>query len=451
MSANLETLAREAVAWMKARSPETQAELFLSHGEERAISRREGERDGIEASESTGAGVRVVRDGRVGFAAAGGADLGDIKALYDRAVLQLPHAEPDARRILAGPQAEMPDADPAFAATLWDEALFTAPWKTIEARLEEAEAAARSQPRVSKVMRVEYAESRGTIVVAGTSGLFARERGGSASVSLVVSAESGAEVQLGEGYRAARRISDLDFAAPGREAGQRASSLLGARRAKGGKRSILFEPWVAGEFLELLAELLSADEVQGGRSLLAGKLGKAVASPLVTLRDDPRRPGGLGSSRFDDEGFPTRDKAMIEKGVLREFFHDTTSAAREGVSSNGCAYRESYAGLPGPGASNLYLAPGPVTREALIADTRSGLLVAEVLGMHMVDPVSGAFSVGVSGLTIEKGRVGAPVKGAMISGSLLDLLARIDGVASDLTFQGSLGAPTFRVSSLDVA
>ena len=92
-----------------------------------------------------------------------------------------------------------------------------------------------------------------------------------------------------------------------------------------------------------------------------------------------------------------------------------------------------------------------MTREDLIADTRSGLLVAEVLGMHMVDPVSGSFSVGVSALSIEKGLLGRPVKGAMISGNLLDLLSRVDGVASDLTFQGSLGAPTFRVSSLDVS
>ncbi len=449
MSAALELLARDAVAWMKAQSSATQAELYLSRGEERAVSRREGERDGVEASESAGAGVRVVRDGRVGFAAAGGADLNAVKELYARAMEQLPHAEPDSRRVLAGPQAFA--GDDSLAATLWDEALFTAPWDKVENRLKETEAAAKAQPQVARIMRVEYAESRGTVIVAGTSGLFARERGGSASVSLVVAAEGGPEVQLGEGYRCERMASALDFAAAGREAGLRASSLLGARRAKGGKRSVLFEPWVAGEFLELLAELLSADEVQCGRSLLAGRLGKVVASPLVTLRDDPRRPGGLGSCRFDDEGLPTRDKAMIEAGVLREFFHDSFTAAREGARSNGCAYRGSYASLPHPGASNLYLAPGKVTREDLIADTKSGLLVAEVLGMHMVDPVSGAFSVGVSGLSIEKGRVAGPVKGAMLSGNLLDLLSRVDGVASDLTFQGSLGSPTFRVSSLDVA
>jgi len=450
MSADLEVLARDAVDWMKSRSVETQAEVFLSGGENRSLSRREGERDGIEASEDAGAGVRVLRDGRMGFAAAGGADLAAIKELYARALQQLPHAEPDTRRVLPGPQALLP-ADPAFAASLWDGALFTRPWDDIEGRLMLAEAAARAAPRVTKLMHVEYAESRGTVVVAGTSGLFAGERGGSASVSLIVAAEDGPEVQLGEGYRSERMASALDFIAAGAEAGLRSSSLLGARRAKGGKRAVLFEPWIGVEFLELLSELLSADEIQGGRSLLAGKLGKIVASPLVTLRDDPRRPGGIGSSRFDDEGLPTRDKAMIDAGVLREYFYDSATAAREGRESNGCAFRGSYAGLPGPGASNFFMMPGGGTRDALIADTKTGLLVAEVLGMHMVDPVSGAFSVGVSGLAIEKGKITGPVKGVMISGTLLDLLSRVDGVASDLTFQGSLGAPTFRVSSLDIA
>lgn len=449
MSTDLEGLARDAAAWMKSRSRETQAEVFLSAGEERSLSRREGERDGVEASESAGAGVRVARDGRVGFAAAGGAGLAEIKELYERALEQLPHAEPDPLRVLPGPQP--PAGDDALGATLWDDALFTAPWEAVEERLREAEAAARAQARAAKVLRVEYAENRGTVVIAGTSGLFALERGGSAGVSLAVAAEQGAEVQIGEAYRASRMAAGVDFAAAGREAGSRASSLLGARRVKAGRRPVLFEPWVAGEFLELLAELLSADEVQGGRSLLAGRLGQRVASPLVTLRDDPRLPGGLGSGRYDDEGVPTRDKAMISAGVLSGFFYDAFSSARDGAASNGCAYRESYAALPGPGASNFYLAPGPLTREALIADTKSGLLVAEVLGMHMVDPVSGAFSVGVSGLSIEKGRLAAPVKGAMLSGNLLDLLARVDGVASDLAFQGCLGSPTFRVSSLDVA
>ncbi len=243
----------------------------------------------------------------------------------------------------------------------------------------------------------------------------------------------------------------MDCAAAGAEAARRALAAIGARRARAGRRAVLFEPWVSGEFLEVLAGLLSAEEVQGGRSLLAGRMGAAIASPLVTLRDDPRRLGGSASARFDDEGVPTRDKALVERGVLRALLHDAATAAREKTASNGCGYRDDWSGLPGPGTSNFFLAPGSLTREKLVADTRDGLLVLEVLGMHMVDPVSGEFSVGISGLEISKGALGRPFKGAMLSGNLLDLLARVDAVADDLVFHGSFGSPTFRVSSLDVA
>ena len=316
MSVPLETLAREVVAWMKAESAETQAEIYLSHDEDRLLSRRGGERDSVEASETAGAAVRVVRDGRVGFASAGGADLPGIRDLYARALEQLPFAEPDRRRELPGPRAFAADA--GLAASLWDESLFTASWPSIERKMVAAESAARAEAGAAKVIRAEYAERRSALVVAGTGGLFASERGGSADFSIVVAAESGPDTQLGEGLRIERFAAALDCVAAGREAGRRAKSLLGAKRAMEGRRSVLFEPWVGGEFLELISELLSADEAQGGRSLLAGKIGRTVASSLVTLRDDPRRRGGLGSRQVDDEGLLTRDKAMIEEGILKE-------------------------------------------------------------------------------------------------------------------------------------
>jgi PmbA protein len=207
---------------------------------------------------------------------------------------------------------------------------------------------------------------------------------------------------------------------------------------------------VGAEFLELVAELLNAEEVQAGRSLLSGRLGKKAASAAVTLRDEPRRPGGPASCAVDDEGLPTLDKTMLEAGVLRDYFHDCSTAGREGLISNASAWRGSYEDAPSPGPSNLVLVPGALKPEALLAGA-GGLLVLDVLGMHMTDPVSGEFSVGVAGLLFEKGAVGRPFKGAMVSGNLLDLLGRVDAVASDLEFSGSFGCPSFRVSSLDVA
>ncbi|MDE2238031.1 MAG: TldD/PmbA family protein, partial [Elusimicrobia bacterium] len=97
------------------------------------------------------------------------------------------------------------------------------------------------------------------------------------------------------------------------------------------------------------------------------------------------------------------------------------------------------------------LKPGTMSREELISGTSDGLLVLDVMGMHMADPISGEFSVGVSGLLIEKGKLAHPVKAAMLSGNLLDLLGRVDAVSDDLAFYGGMGAPTFRVADMTVA
>lgn len=448
MNADLEALALEALDWARAASPETQTELYLSLSRDRSLARREGEREGVESAESLGAGVRVIRDGRAGFASAGGADPATLRGLWRRAVEQLPHAASVPGRALPGP---IPSpADPAFDASLWDESLFARSWEELEARLAAAEEPAAAGGK-ARVLRSELSESRGEVVVANTLGLLARERGGSAAVFVSSAAEDRGEAQVGEGFRAARRFDAVDPAAAGAEAARRATAAIGARKVRAGKRTVVLEPWVGVEFLEVLAELLSAEAVQGGRSLLAGRLGKPIGSALVDLRDDPRLAGGPSSARYDDEGVPTRDKALIEGGILREFLHDSATAARAGLPSNGCAYRAGWSGLPSPGPSNLYLAPRPLSRDKLLSGTKDALLIMEVLGTHMVDPVSGEFSVGVSGLEVSSGELGRPFKGAMIAGNLLDLLSRVDAVADDLIFHGSFGAPTFRLSSLDVA
>ncbi|TPW17977.1 MAG: PmbA/TldD protein, partial [Elusimicrobia bacterium] len=270
-------------------------------------------------------------------------------------------------------------------------------------------------------------------------------------VSVAATAERDGEIQVGSAGASTRAYAELDFAQVGRDAAFRAGSLLGSRKLPTGRRAVLFDPWVSGELLELVSGLLSADEVQRGKSLLRGKLGKAVCGKDVTFIDDPWRPGAIGSSLFDAEGVPTRRKVLIENGVLREYFHDSYTAHKEGVASNGSAGRSSFKGVPGPGSSNFYLQPGSFTRDGLLRDTADGILVLEIMGMHTADPVSGEFSVGVSGIAIEKGEPAGGVRGAMLSGNLLEMLSRVDGVADDLIFYGSLAAPTFRVADMTVA
>jgi PmbA protein len=357
----------------------------------------------------------------------------------------------DENRALPEPQKSY-DPPNTFLSSLFDTSMFAAPLRDWEPRLLEMQSCAlKADPRIKKVLHLGYGESRAEVAIANTLGVRAFERGTSGSIGLTTVAESTGEVQVGSASQCARLAQDLDLARIVQEAVFRSVSLLDSKKLPSRRRAVLFDPWIAGEILELFVAALSAEAVQRGKSLLRGKLGALVASPNVSLSDNPRRAGGVASSSYDDEGLPTQDKRMVERGVLKGYFYDAYTARQEGIVSNGCAGRPSFKGLPGPSSSNFYMEPGAISRDQLIRDTQDGILAIDVMGMHTADPVSGEFSVGISGVAVEKGQLGHGVRGAMVSGNILDLLAQVDAVAQDLIFYGSLATPTFRVADLMVA
>lgn len=447
---DLAALADEALAWIVRRAPGLEAELYLSRSRDRGIELKEGRVDAVQESSEEGIGLRLLDGPRMGFASAGGLGLDALPELLGRARDQIRFLPHDEARVL--PEAERESGDRRLAESVWDDGLFRKPLEDLLPAVADLEARAlAADPRVAKVVHSGYGEGQSTVAIVSTAGVRACESGTSVSVGLSLAAKDGAQVQVGSASSCARRACELDWGALARDAAFRTTALVGARKLPSKRRAVLFDPWVAGELLEMLAGALSADAVQRGRSLLKGRLGERVAAPCVSFRDDPRLPGGLSSSLFDDEGVPTRTKAMVDGGVLKDFFHDAYTARREGSRSNGCAGRGGYKGMPGPGPSNFFLVPGESAREALIAGTQDGILVLEIMGMHTADPVSGEFSVGVSGVAVQGGELGHGIRGAMISANLLDLLARVDGVASDLRFYGSIASPTFRVAGLTVA
>lgn len=445
------SIALQALEWIGRRAPDAEAELYVASGEERGIELRGGVRDGLTQSQVEGVGLRVLKAGRMGFACAGGGDLETIQDLFEAVCAQLPHLEKDAHKSFSAPAAPT-GKDGEIAASWWDESLFLQPLEELLPRLMETQARVLSfDKRLASVLRLGYGEFRGSVTLANTKGLFVEEKSSSASISISALSRQDSEFQMGSSYQFSPHWAGLDFDRVARQAAERSVVLLGSKKLPSSRRSVLFDPWVAGELLELVAGLLAADQVQLGKSLLAGKLGKKIGSPLVNFKDDPRLEAGLGSSLFDDEGCPTRAKTMIESGVVSDYFYDTASANREGRPSNASAARDSFRGLPHPSASNFFLEAGPLSREEIISGTKDGILVLDIMGMHTADPISGEFSVGVSGVAIQNGRLTHGVSGAMISGNLLELLGRIDAVGNDLTFYGCLGAPTFRVSHMTVA
>jgi TldD protein len=182
---------------------------------------------------------------------------------------------------------------------------------------------------------------------------------------------------------------------------------------------------------------LEGDHVNEGMSVYAGKIGRQVASPLVSVVDDSTLDGRRGSYGYDDEGVPGRRNLLISEGVLQGYLHDRLSALKMGSEPTGNGRRESYRHRPVPRMSNTLILPGREKPEDIVADTESGLLVAK-MGGGQVNTVNGDFVFEVSeGYLIENGRQGEPVRGATLTGNGPEVLMQIDRVADDLGY--SLG------------
>ncbi|MEG3070470.1 MAG: metallopeptidase TldD-related protein [Candidatus Syntrophopropionicum ammoniitolerans] len=190
----------------------------------------------------------------------------------------------------------------------------------------------------------------------------------------------------------------------------------------------------------IISSALTAEAVQKGRSLFAGKLGNRVAADVVTLIDDGTLEGGIGSAPFDGEGVPTGRTVLIDRGVLQQYLYNTYTAAKDGVHSTGNGVRGTFM-TPEVGVTNLFIEAGQTPVAELFQDVASGLYVTEVMGMHTANPISGDFSVGVAGLLIENGEITAPVRGMAIGGNIIELFNNIDAVGDDLQFFGSRGCP----------
>ncbi|OGR61542.1 MAG: hypothetical protein A2X36_11885 [Elusimicrobia bacterium GWA2_69_24] len=454
METPLLELADRVVEWIGRKAPGLEAEAYLLRSRDRGIDLKDGVADTIQESSEGGMGLRLFDGKRMAFSFCGGLEPEMIGDLFARAASQLPHlpADPDRALPVAAAGAVPAPEGEALPATLHDPWIFSRPIQEFIPELREMEARAkRADPRIAKVLQVGYGENASEVAISSTRGIRACERGTSCSGGLYAMASAGDDVQVGSASRFARFRKDLDLGRVADEAVFRTVSLLGARKLPSRRRAVLFDPWLAGEIVDLVASPMSAEMVQRGKSLLKGRVGERIASPAVTFVDDPWLPGGVSSARFDDEGVPTQRKTMIDQGVLCDYFYDTYTARKDGRSSNGCAGRAGFRGLPAATPSNFFMRPGKMTREELIADTKDGILVLELMGMHMTDPISGEVSVGISGVAITDGEITHGIRGAMLSCGLLDLLNSIDGVADDLTFYGSLAAPTFRASDLTVA
>ncbi len=432
---------------VRGRVPQAQAEVFLMESESRLNEWSEGNPENTALNQNQGFCVRVVDQGRLGFAFSNKIETESEAALMERA------AE-SSRFTSIDPYLDVPSAvklDSTDDLQLVDTTLKADSWNERWSFLERLESDVRSRDkRLTKVLRASYREGYSQAAVLNTRGVSATSDGTSVSFSLACVAVENGETQIGYGFQGARHYADLKPEEVVNRAVEHTLSLLGGRQVPSGRYDLVLDPLVAAEMLELFAHALRADQVQKGKSFLANRMGQVVGSSCLTLTDDGRLLRGLGSSPFDAEGLPTQKNVLLKQGVLKGYMYDSYTARKSGGRSTGNAGRGSYRTAPEPEATNFFFEPGQKSAQDLLSQVRSGLYVRMVMGLHTVDTISGDYSLGITGQRIENGRITHAVRGVTIAGNLLDLLKNVEAVGSDLTFMGSIGSPTLWIRDVSV-
>jgi len=330
-------------------------------------------------------------------------------------------------------------------------------WST-ERKLELAlavERAARAPAGITQVETTLYSDGEGSVALANSRGFAAEYSATQAWAYASAFAGEGAELMTGLGVGLGRDPASLDPEAIGGEAAERALALVGARQPESRRCPVLLDAFVAASFVGFIGSMLSAEAVQRGRSLFAGREGEEVADPSLAIADDGTDPSGMSSAPFDGEGAASRRTPLVEGGRLLTYLFDARTARKAGRSTTGNASRGSYRTPPAVGTSNLVVEPGREDLPGLARLAGDGLYVTDVAGLHSgVNPVSGTFSVGASGRLIEGGELGPPVRELTIASDLVSMLKAVRAVGAEarwVPFGGSVRAAPVLIGEMSVS
>lgn len=334
--------------------------------------------------------------------------------------------------------------------------------------LRAANAAAREAgDEISQVLCL-YNDSEQDVLICNSDGLYVTDRRVYGRLVCQAIASSGTENQMASEAPGALRgfehfIDTIDATAVGRGVGKAAVKMLHAPMCPAGIMPVVIDNGFGGViFHEACGHSLEATSVAFGQSEFCGKLGKQIATPIVSAVDDGTMPGEWGSENVDDEGTPTARLVLIENGILKNYMIDRLNGRRMGMAPTGSARRESYAFAPTSRMRNTFICPGSDDNDEMIATMGDGLYAAK-LGGGSVNPVTGEFNFAVNeGYLVKNGKIDTPVRGASLIGKGSEILMKIDRVGKEMkmaqgmcgSLSGSVptnvGQPMIRVSSMTV-
>lgn len=423
------------------------ADALATERQSISIDVREGALEQAERAEGIEIGLRVLIGKRQACVAASDVSPDTITQIAERAVDMARIAPEDPFIGLADPDQLAQDWD-AAALDLVDEGAEPNP-ADLQAAAALAEATALGTEGITQAEAAAASFNRAAIHMAasnGFSGGYARSSHGLFCVAI-----TGTGTEMERDYAGESRVYHADLPTPeeiGQLAAARTLARAGARKPPTGAYPVLYDERISAGLIGHLLQAANGMSVARGSSWLRDKLGEPVLPPHLSVTENPHRARVSGSKPFDAEGLPTRIRDIVKDGVLQGWTLDLATARKLDMASTASAARGT-SGPPSPSLTNIALTQGEDTRQDLLRDMGTGLLVTSLIGSS-INPTTGDYSRGASGFWVENGEVTYPVNECTIAGNLHQMLASIRP-ANDARAHLSRVVPSLLVEGLTIA
>lgn len=410
--------------------------------------------ESVNSSSDAGVGIRILKDQKMIFASNNDLSKDAIKEMVVDLMKKVPFHTPDEFNVIYGKEFGVLEGDWSSYKDLlsYDPKITEVP---VEEKITKAVTLETSgldhSPKIAGAMYVGYQDQATIAYLANSNGISGWYPSGYCGGFAQFSAADGDERQSGTQIQIGVNYDEFDPVQTGKMAAEKAIQMLGAKPIKSCEVPMVVSPEIGVDLLSYIVGMLSADPVQKGKSLFAGKIGESVASGNISLIDDGKLKGGLATQPVDGEGVPRQTTPLIADGVLKTYLFDCYNAKKGETESTGNRGRGNYQSSGGISSTNLFLKPGNVKPEEIVAGIKDGFYLTVAFGLHAgINDVTGDFSLPVAGFKIANGQMTFPIRGVTIGGNLFDFLKSVDKIGDDLTWVQSTGCPTFSVENIKI-
>ena len=426
-------------------------EIYYNSGSSFSVSIFQGEIEEYKNTGYQGAGFRGLYNGKMGYAYSEAVNEDAIEFLLKNAMDNAALIENEDERLYKG------DENYEKTSPVSENLLNTTVEEKIGFALAMEKEALSLDERVSSVDSAAVISELGDTYMANSYGLELFKQDGFATAYVEVSAKENEDVKINYEVWQGKDFTYFKPEEISKKAVNKTIASLGAKSVESGKYNLIIENKTAIDLIGVYLSAFYAETVQKGFSLLCGKIGEAIANPIVNMHDNTDHEKSLTPLFFDSEGVKVRNKVVVKNGVLKTYLYNYKAALKDGVAPTGNGFKSSFKGLVSTACANMYIEPGDEEFDELVRKMNSGLVISDLSGLHSgCNVISGDFSLLAEGFLVENGKISRPVEQITIAGNIFQLLKDIKAIGNDLKFEpvgvgGSLGSPSLFIENISVA